>query len=140
MPKKLDDVKIREKLLDLVARGHGRKGSCEQLGFNYITLYRYLQDHPEFRQEVEEAEYIVREKAVTSLMDILEGSEDEKARIAAAKAILQHTGQRPQAVEHRHTHELTAGPQVLEIVELQRRLQDRALPPGTLEVPYEEVS
>ena len=133
--RKFDDESLRRALVSLVAEGMGRKEACRKLSVDYRTLYTYLKDHPDFLLEVEDAEGLIRETARKTLLSIMEHGERDADRVSAAKAVLSsiEREQKATTVEHVHKHELSAGPDVLEIVELQRQLQQRALSAGTLE-------
>ena len=134
-PRVFDDPEMRASVLRLVSEGMGRKEACDHLGVSYPTMYRYVRDHAEFRLELEDAEGVIRESARKVLIDLMHNADRDADRQAAAKTILQDVQreQKVTAVEHTHKHELSAGPEVLEIVELQRQLQERALSAGSVE-------
>jgi hypothetical protein len=134
-PRKFDDESMRKALLHLITEGQGRKEACKELGVDYRTLYNYLKDKPDFRLEVEDAEGLIRETARKTLLQVMEHAERDADRVSAAKAVLSSIDREQKAttVEHTHRHELSAGPEVLEIVELQRQLQERQLMAGSIE-------
>lgn len=133
--RKFDDESLRRALVKLVSDGMGRKEACKKLSVDYRTLYTYLKDHADFRLEVEDAEGLIRETARQTLLEIMQHGERDADRVSAAKAVLSsiEREQKATTVEHTHRHELSAGPEVLEIVELQRKLRDRALMSGSIE-------
>jgi hypothetical protein len=123
-----DDPDWREYLIELLSRGWTKTAALKECGMAYGTFYKYLQNHPDFKQQIEDT---ITDRAMRVIGDIMVSSDDDKTRLAAADKVVQHTRTAPTAVEHRHVHELTASPEVTEILELQRKLQERmALEPG----------
>ena len=126
----LDDTARRELYLSKIREGHGRVESADLVGINYATIWRYLQEHPEFLERVRDAEAEQVEPVFKFLREVMDDeSNSMRDRMKAADTLAKYRARDRQkdhqVIEHKHTVELTGGDQKERVLELQRKLEER---------------
>lgn len=138
----LDSIDLRRRLLSYLREGKSRKDACALIDIDPGTLFRYNRDHPEFLAEIRDAEAEVVEDAYAVFIEIMNDPDASASdRIRAADALAKYKA-RDQKSDHKiieHRVELVGGDQLAEVVELQRKVEERrALEARTIDVESEE--
>lgn len=133
-------VAYRELYLSKLREGFGRVESAKLVGVKYSTVWRYLQDHPEYLLEIKDAEGEQVESSFKLWRQIMnDPAADPKDRLRASENIAKYRAREQGRddkvlVEHKHTLEISGGDQTNKILELERQLDERlGLPSGILE-------
>lgn len=141
----LDDYSTRVLLLSKIREGFPRKDACALIGIAPSTLFRYNQRNPEFLAEIQDAEADTIEPAYQVLTELMLDTElSASDRISAADKLIRHRGRDGKndhrIIEHQHKHTVEiGGDQLAEVVELQRKLEERkAIEAATIDVTPEE--
>ena len=126
----LDDPQARERYLEYLRQGHGRNSAAEVMGIAYTTVWRYFKVNTEFLEEVREAERTSVESNHKFWREVRDDeSQPMSIRLNASEKLERALGRDEKndhkIIEHKHTHELVGGDQMAEIVELQRRVEER---------------
>ncbi len=132
----LSDQATRQAYTRHIREGYGRGEAAELIGLSYPTVWRYIKANPEFLEEIQDAEQVSVEGAVRVLIAIMNESDDNKDRISAADKIIKYRTRdqkRDSTVTHHHQIELT-GDQSPQVLELTRRLEQRAIDTGSKEI------
>lgn len=94
------DVDARDRALQALAAGATIVAVSKASGYSRVHVYRLLQD-PKFVEELERRKADVatvgaedEKLALETLRELADGAEEERDRIAAAKALLAHVQQR----------------------------------------------
>lgn len=142
----LDNETLRVLLVSKIREGYSRRDACKLVDIHPSTLFRYNQKHPEFLAEIQDAEADTIEPAYKVLSDLMLDEELSAAdRISAADKLIRHRGRDGRndhkIIEHQHKHSIeVGGDQLAEVVELQRKLEERrAIEAGTLDLPDEDI-
>lgn len=131
----LSDQSTRQAFLRYIREGYGRGEASELIGLVYTTVWRYIKLNPEFLEELRDAEQVSVERAIRVLVDIMEGSDDEKNRIAAADKVIKYrTRDQKRDVQVTHTVVALTGDQSLQLLDLTRRLEQRAIDTNSKEL------
>ena len=144
--RKLDDPTTRSTFIAEVRAGNTRREAANRAGIVYPTVWRYCQDHPDFLEELLDAEADVVDNSYAVFLEIMQDPKASNAdRLSAADKLAKYKSreqQRDHTIKHEHKHELEVkGDMTNEIVELQRSLEQRELPPSSpavIDVPYKE--
>jgi len=136
---RLDDLGLRDRLLDQIRAGHGRYEAARIVGLKPEAFRRYTKNNPEFRDQIEAAVEAQIEPAIKMLRD-----EGLLGDITALKEYLKWSAvpkAETQKVEVSHEYKVDAAT-LASIDDFRARLTGRAdipeLPPVIEEAEYEE--
>ena len=79
-------VEVADDICSLLASGESLNSICKKTGFpNRSTVYRWLREHDEFRNNYARASDDRAESIFEEMLDIADGAEEETASIAKAR-------------------------------------------------------
>ena len=79
-------VEVADDICSLLASGESLNSICKKTGFpNRSTVYRWLREHDEFRNNYARASDDRAESIFEEILDIADGAEEETASIAKAR-------------------------------------------------------
>lgn len=142
-PVVFDEPGVWDGFLDLVRSGMTGYKAAEHMGYNRVTLRRYMKRYPERRVEFLEAKKESREEpAMRVLMSEMENADRAADRIAAAKAVLDASQKDLKEVLHHHQHDVKHSVDeetLASIAALQEAAQKRLDAGDVLDVESEEI-
>jgi|TARA_R110000751_G_scaffold35656_3_gene87683 hypothetical protein len=144
--KLLDDAATRELYLSKLREKHGRDEAARLIGVNPSTVWRYCQSFPEFLLEIQDAEAAKIETAHKFWFKVMNDEEMPiKDRLRASELLEKTFGRdakKDQPLIESTTNILISGDSAAELLELQRKLQDRRRPESVileLDEPGEDI-
>lgn len=130
----LDDPAVRELYLSKIREKNGRNEAARLIDLAPSTVWRYIQDNPEFLDEIQEAEAAKVERAHKFWFETMEDEElPIKDRLKASELLERAFGResnRDKQIEKTREVVVITGDQMERVLAMQERL---ALEAGTME-------